>query len=97
MAEVIQFNSVEELREIGLEEALARVGNAVYGAAIILEGFEDASKIIGNGHHAAQAIALEAQVELLERWHDSDEVTQLSPTHPAYELLLKRQHAVSRV
>ena len=82
MAEQAPSGTVEELREMDLEQTLAFVGNAVYQVATVLERLEDADRIQGNGHHMAQELSARAQGEVIERWRDRDEVARLSPSHP---------------
>ena len=95
MAERLQYGSIESYRQMGLETALAEVGNRVYAATAIMEDFENAGKAFGNGHHARQAIALNAQVELLERWREESDILELSQTHPAVVELRSRSEATT--
>ncbi len=85
MSEHLRREEIETFREMSLEEALRNVGNIVYEAAYFFERFEDAGKVVGNGHHMAQDLAVQAQAVLLGRWQNHDEVAQLSETHPAKE------------
>lgn len=62
----------EWLRTCSLEDACEELGNAVYRAALFLERLENAGHKIGNGHHAAQAIAKMATDELRRRWPKED-------------------------
>lgn len=52
-----------------LEDALIEIERAVYLASVdIYENLEHQKLIVGNGHHAAQKIALLAKEDLHQRW-----------------------------
>jgi len=56
------------MRAIGDSRDLQDVLNAVYqGAVKECEGREHEGKLVGNGHHMAQAIVENVQVELIRR------------------------------
>ena len=68
---MIRTFTVEQLRDMSLEDAETHLSNAVYQATAILEGLEHAGKVFGNGHHARQNAALAAVVELRGRWKEA--------------------------
>lgn len=75
---------------ISLEDALQQLSNSVYTNTALIEKLEGQGLVDGNGHHARQYLAVEAQVTLLKRWRNKDEVLALSDTHPAKEAWVHR-------
>ena len=65
-----------------LEVCEAALSNAVYQSAILLERYEDAGLVNGNGHHAAQKLAAVAVRELRDRWRNRAEVRLREEFHP---------------
>ncbi len=63
---------MKNIGDMELKDAEVELSNRVYEAALFFERLEGASKIIGNGHHAAQEVARLAVEELRRRW---------TPTH----------------
>lgn len=58
-----------------LEEELdTKLSNAVYKAALVYEEAESLGLLHGNGHHMAQALAMEACNRLQERFRIEREV-----------------------
>ena len=54
--------------ETTMEDAKASLSRMVYKVGTYLERLEDAGKIHGNGHHAAQKLAEAAGKEVEDRW-----------------------------
>lgn len=73
----------DDLRAMTLDEAKTELSNAVYAAALLIERLENAGKVNGNGHHAAQHIAKLACDELESRWRVNTPVTDAEPPTPA--------------
>lgn len=57
-------------KDMDFDTARAILSQRVYEAALFIEQLEDAGKVYGNGHHAAQQIAEEAVNNLKSRWKE---------------------------
>ena len=57
-----------ELAQMTYEDASAWLEQSVYDVCLFIERLENAGKVGGNGHHAAQHIAAFAKSVLSERW-----------------------------
>lgn len=68
-----------ELKEIQ-GKAEAELSNALYWASAILEQMENKGLLLGNGHHARQAIAQFGVAELRSRWRNPQPGLDLSIT-----------------
>ena len=60
--------TLEEAKNMTLEEAQLAINRAVYEASKLVETLEHAGKCVGNGHHARQKLAGIAAEEVAARW-----------------------------
>lgn len=59
-------------KEYTLEEAKRKLRNRVYDASLFIEHMENLGLWRGNGHRAAQDIAIYAAKKLEERWKEEE-------------------------
>lgn len=60
--------TLEELKEMDKETAIAEILKKVYGATALLELLEIHGRIHGNGHYLRQTVANKAKNLIKERW-----------------------------
>lgn len=60
--------SNEELENMDLETAKTEISNKVYEVTRLFESLETKGKILGNGHHIRQRIAVVAAQEMVRAW-----------------------------
>lgn len=60
--------TIAQIQKASKETLAAELSNRVYAAAVFLEKTEDAGRIVGNGHHMAQAVAKCAEDKMKEAW-----------------------------
>jgi hypothetical protein len=58
----------EQIKTLDHAALEVELSNRVYEASLLIERLENAGRVFGNGHHAAQKIAEFASNDLKSRW-----------------------------
>ena len=65
----VKFPTFDQVAVMSCEDAATFIEQEIYTVALFMEQLENARKVYGNGHHAAQHLATAARNMVTDRWN----------------------------